>query len=376
MQPTPGREGKMRQCLLAFALLVSCFTEAQSPRRLVVAAQKNNPPYEYTDAQGKVMGYTVDVMRAVAQQEGLDLEIRSMAWRDVRGAFERGEVDAVTGMVFSDERAKIMEFTIPHSYVPYVIVTRIGDNRIRSERDLSGKDILVLGRSIIAEHLTAVRLPFQGVETYDLAVQALAAGRGDAAIIPKYTFLFYRRDLGLRNLQMIPSEIYPTKRCFAVRKGDAELLAKLNEGLFLIKQNGKLDALHFRYFGSLEASEIPFRVSLVRSLKILIPSLLGLGMAGFVIWSIVLKRQVNRRTAHLQAALDQVKQLSGLIPICASCKKIRDDAGYWHAVEGYISKHTDATFTHGLCNDCVEQYFPGVRTRREESGMDGGLGPL
>jgi CheY-like chemotaxis protein len=60
----------------------------------------------------------------------------------------------------------------------------------------------------------------------------------------------------------------------------------------------------------------------------------------------------------LQTALEQVKLLSGLLPICASCKKVRDDQGFWQQVERYVSDHSEATFTHGLCPECVPLYFP------------------
>jgi PAS domain S-box-containing protein len=60
----------------------------------------------------------------------------------------------------------------------------------------------------------------------------------------------------------------------------------------------------------------------------------------------------------LQDALAQVKTLSGLLPICSVCKRIRDDNGYWQQVEGYIQKHSDATFTHGVCPDCFPKLYP------------------
>jgi PAS domain S-box-containing protein len=60
---------------------------------------------------------------------------------------------------------------------------------------------------------------------------------------------------------------------------------------------------------------------------------------------------------ELQFAMDNVKTLQGLIPICASCKKIRDDQGFWNQVEGYISKHTDAKFSHGICPDCAKKLY-------------------
>jgi CheY-like chemotaxis protein len=66
----------------------------------------------------------------------------------------------------------------------------------------------------------------------------------------------------------------------------------------------------------------------------------------------------NRLIQELQKALANVKSLSGLLPICAGCKKIRDDQGYWSQVESYIQKHSEATFTHGLCPDCIKKYYP------------------
>jgi AmiR/NasT family two-component response regulator len=61
---------------------------------------------------------------------------------------------------------------------------------------------------------------------------------------------------------------------------------------------------------------------------------------------------------ELRAALAKVKLLSGLLPICASCKKIRDDRGYWQQVEVYIRNHSEVEFTHGMCPDCMARYYP------------------
>jgi PAS domain S-box-containing protein len=61
---------------------------------------------------------------------------------------------------------------------------------------------------------------------------------------------------------------------------------------------------------------------------------------------------------ELTEALAKIKTLKGLLPICASCKKIRDDRGYWEKVELYISKHTEAEFTHGICPDCLQRLYP------------------
>jgi sigma-B regulation protein RsbU (phosphoserine phosphatase) len=64
--------------------------------------------------------------------------------------------------------------------------------------------------------------------------------------------------------------------------------------------------------------------------------------------------------ASLQHALANVKTLTSLLPICSGCKKIRDDGGYWNQVESYLAQHAGTRFTHGMCPDCIEKYFPGV----------------
>ncbi len=64
--------------------------------------------------------------------------------------------------------------------------------------------------------------------------------------------------------------------------------------------------------------------------------------------------------AELQKALKKVKTLSGFLPICASCKKIRDDKGYWNQIEVYISEHSEAEFSHGICPECAQKLYPDI----------------
>jgi PAS domain S-box-containing protein len=71
-----------------------------------------------------------------------------------------------------------------------------------------------------------------------------------------------------------------------------------------------------------------------------------------------IEEERERLIVELQQAIDQVKTLSGIVPICSYCKKIRDDRGYWEQVEAYVSKHTEAQFSHGICPQCLEQFCP------------------
>lgn len=86
-----------------------------------------------------------------------------------------------------------------------------------------------------------------------------------------------------------------------------------------------------------------------------------------LIRDITARRQVERERdqliVQLQEALVSVKTLRGLVPICASCKRIRDDQGYWHAVELYVAQHSEAEFTHGICPECRKRLYPEYETQ-------------
>ncbi|MCK5404015.1 MAG: cache domain-containing protein [Desulfobulbaceae bacterium] len=79
-----------------------------------------------------------------------------------------------------------------------------------------------------------------------------------------------------------------------------------------------------------------------------------------------LEELVGERTAALHEALAEVKKLSGFLPICASCKKIRDDKGYWNQIETYIQAHSEAEFSHGICPDCAERLYPDYFKKNEK----------
>ena len=104
----------------------------------------------------------------------------------------------------------------------------------------------------------------------------------------------------------------------------------------------------------------------------LVPGYLVLSVLAFAalrayLLSLRRRAELQRAVSGLRDALDNVKVLRGLLPICASCKKIRDDKGYWNQLESYLHAHAGAEFTHGFCPDCLERLYP------EDDGEPGGV---
>lgn len=75
-----------------------------------------------------------------------------------------------------------------------------------------------------------------------------------------------------------------------------------------------------------------------------------------------LAEKLNLRNEELQASIKKVTVLSGMLPICANCKKIRDDQGYYQQIEHYITEHSEAEFTHGICPDCAKELYPEINS--------------
>jgi PAS domain S-box-containing protein len=80
----------------------------------------------------------------------------------------------------------------------------------------------------------------------------------------------------------------------------------------------------------------------------------------------LVEKEREKLIDELKRALADVKMLSGLVPICANCKKIRDDKGYWTQVEAYIQEHSQAKFSHGVCPDCMKKLYPNFMPKKNE----------
>lgn len=137
---------------------------------------------------------------------------------------------------------------------------------------------------------------------------------------------------------------------------------------------GKSEAIFVAAFSAL-IWFVEDHLILRQSGSLMIPLLNMAGLFGFFLIVVLILTSLRqafaaqqRLIAELEDALGRVKTLSGLLPICSWCKRVRDDRGYWKAVEAYIEEHSQAEFTHGICPDCMASVTSSGRRRTDRTG--------
>jgi PAS domain S-box-containing protein len=265
--------------------------------KLIVGGDHDNPPYEFV-VNGQATGFNIELLRAVARIEGLTMEFRLGPWGTVRKALEKGEIDALAGMYYSAERSRVADFSVPHTLATPAIFVRKG-SPVRSLESMRGREIIVQNGDVAHDFLREKGLASRIITVTDPGevLRLLASGKHDCALMPSLLQGEYLvRKYGLGNLTAITTGLPQFNYCFAVRKGDRELLSRLDEGLNILRVTGEYREIYDKWFGVYEQK------ALWDTLKyyILALALALMLFLGFLIWSATLKRQVDLRTAELR----------------------------------------------------------------------------
>jgi diguanylate cyclase (GGDEF)-like protein/PAS domain S-box-containing protein len=268
-------------------------------RTLVVGSELDYPPFAIGETAETADGFTVNLWQIVADDAGLKYTILVKPFHQLLKEFQEGKIDVLINLAQSDERRKFADFTVPHVTVHAAIFIRNGTRGISSEQDLTGKSVIVVDADIAHEYaldqswgkkLTLVPTAAEGL-------RLLASGKHDAMFISKLVGMQTLEQLNFPSITALPVIAGASQKfSFAVRKGDAHLLALLNEGLALSKSSGAYDILYQKWFSVYEVKEPTLR----DMLKYLLP-LLALFL-GYVLFS------YHRRNAETRKAMQQLAE--------------------------------------------------------------------
>ena len=290
-------------CSLVFPAYTDTREIPSAEEVILVGGDHAFPPYEFLDSKGRPAGYNVDLIRAVAEIMDLKIEIRLGPWSQARRALENREIDVLMGIFYSEERGRLIDFSVPHSIVHHAIFIRKEYEDIKSLEDLKGKEIIVQKGDIMHDYAIQQDLSEKLilVDSPDDALRLLASGKNHCTLLLERQGLFLARKFRLTNIITAGPPFYPNEYCFAVPKGDHELLVRLDEGLRIIKATGSYREIFNKWLGGLHPTEIS-PIIVLRWVSI-VAGLLFTVLTGMFFWSWSLRKNIRIATRRLSQEL-------------------------------------------------------------------------
>jgi polar amino acid transport system substrate-binding protein len=243
-------------------VLVGCGEEPSSsqpaagaaPRQtLTVGTEATFPPFEMRDEKGEFVGFDIDMVRAIARKAGFDVQFKDMGFDALIPALQAGQLDMIaSGLSITDERRKAVDFSAPYMNAGIALAVRADEQGIRSADDLKGKVAAVQQGSTGAQ--ATEKLKEQGnlrdikyYPTVPLAMMELTKGGADVVISDRPTTEAYIAAQG-SPVKLLASDLQSDSYGLAVRRGNADLLQKVNKALGELKAEGYLEQLKAKHF--------------------------------------------------------------------------------------------------------------------------------
>ena len=229
----------------------------QTNGKLVVALEGAWQPWSYHDASDTLVGYDVEVSRAIAQKLGVEPEYVESDWDSLFAGLDAGRFDLVcNGVEVTEERAKTYDFTVPYGYIHTALAVRKDNQDIHSFEDLKGKTTANSLASTYMELAESYGATVQGIDTLEETIQLLTAGRIDATLNADVSFYDYLNVHPDADFKLVAQTAEASHVAIPVLKSeDTAYLDALNTAIEELRADGTLKTLSEKYFGQDISSE-------------------------------------------------------------------------------------------------------------------------
>lgn len=225
---------------------------AASSQSYRVFSEQNYVPFIMHDGNNKVSGFEYDLLNAIAQKQGFKLTFTAHTWEDLFPTLARGEADIITsGLTITEERQKNMDFTDSHLETETTLLTK--NEKIHQFADMMGKRIGIQNGTIQTQLAEQYQKGNGEIEKYDtpwLTVNAVLKNEVDATLGDLAVMNYYVKQYPDQKIRVVRDpKAQKEQLAFAVKKDNAELKNKLNQGLKQIKDDGTYQKIHDKWFG-------------------------------------------------------------------------------------------------------------------------------
>ena len=224
----------------------------QASGKLIVALEGAWQPWSYHDESDTLVGYDVEVSRAIAEKLGVEPEYVESDWDSLFAGLDAGRFDMVcNGVEVTDERALTYDFTTPYGYIHTALAVRKDNDEIKTFEDLKGKTTANSLASTYMELAESYGATVQGIDTLEETIQLLAAGRIDATLNADVSFYDYLNVHPDADFKLVAQTEDASHVAIPLRKGDASatLLEAINTAIEELRADGTLKELSEKYFG-------------------------------------------------------------------------------------------------------------------------------
>ncbi|ODU99074.1 MAG: ABC transporter substrate-binding protein [Rubrivivax sp. SCN 70-15] len=273
MRPTPRSFLPLAAVLATALLLAACGRKDEAPtsavptsasapapaRTYLVGTDAAYAPFESQNPKGEIVGFDVDVVGAVAKAAGIQVKFVNTPWEGIFNALAQGDRDLVASAVtITDERRQTMDFSDPYFDAQQLIAVPLA-SKVERFADLKtlkvGVQTGTTGDEAVSRLLGKTNPDIRRFESTPLALQELQDGGVDAVVADNGVVIHYVLNNPGGKFRTVADDSFVHERYgIAVKKGNAELLAKLNQGLAAIKADGEYARIYARYFGAAPAA--------------------------------------------------------------------------------------------------------------------------